>query len=137
MPVQEDAVRTPVLATLFSFALTTAALADASVAGNWHADLDSGVTIDMKVAPDGAWSSKTFEQNKVVRRMRGTYEQEKAGDETGTLAFTPKQYSVKSGKVQTETDSYQLGENGRQLKLTSSGDTMVFEKREPHKSAAQ
>ncbi len=130
-------MRTPVLATLFSLALTTAALADASVAGNWHADLDSGVAIDMRVAPNGAWSSKTFEQNKVVRQMRGTYRQDKAGTDNGTLVFTPKQYRATRGTVQTETDSYELGDNGRQLKLTSDGDTMVFEKREPNHPAAQ
>jgi len=130
-------LRTPVLATLISLALTTGALADASVAGNWHADLDSSVAIDMQVAPNGGWSSKTFEQSKVVRQMRGTYKQEKAGDGSGTLVFTPKQYSARRGTVQTETDSYELGENGRQLKLTSGGDTMVFEKRESHPAAAQ
>jgi hypothetical protein len=136
MSVQEDALRIPVLVTSFSIGLGTAALADTSVAGNWHANLDSGVTIDMQVAPNGAWSSETFEQNKVVRRMRGTYTQAKAGDGVGTLVFTPKQYAAKSGRVTTETDSYELGKNGRQLKLTSEGDTMVFEKRGQHPSAA-
>jgi len=125
-------LRTPVLAALFSITIATAAMADASVAGNWHANLEGGVTIDMHVAPDGGWSSKTLQQNKIVRQMRGTYKQEPADNGTGTIVFTPTQYSAKKGHVQTETDTYELGENGRQLKLTSEGDTMVFEKRDRH-----
>jgi hypothetical protein len=130
--VREDAVRTPVLAALFTLGVSTAALADASVAGNWHANLDSGVSIDMQVAPNGAWSSRTLQENQVVREMRGTYRQEHAGNDAGTLVFVPKHYISKSGKVQTETDKYQLAEGGKVLKLTSDGDTMVFEKRERH-----
>ena len=125
-------MRTPVLAALFSIAITTAAMADASVAGDWHASLGGGVTIDMQVAPDGGWSSRTLRQNKVVRQMRGTYKQEPADNGTGTIVFIPTQYSAKKGHVQTETDTYELGENGRQLKLTSDGDTMVFRKRDLH-----
>jgi hypothetical protein len=104
-------------------------MADASVAGNWHANLDGGVSIDMQVAPDGAWSSRTLQRNKVVRQMRGTYSQDKSGGEAGTLVFTPGRYTSKNGPVQTETDTYELSDNGRQMKLTSEGDTMVFEKR--------
>jgi hypothetical protein len=122
-------MRIPVMAALFSIAITTTALADASVAGNWHAAMGGGVAIDMKVSPDGAWSSKTLQHNKVVRQMKGTYTQTPAGDGAGTIVFTPTQVSVKNGSVQTETDQYELANNGRQLKLTSEGDTMVFEKR--------
>jgi len=125
-------LRTPVLAALFSITITTAAMADATVAGRWHADLGGGVTIDMQVAPDGGWSSRTLQHDKVVRQMRGTYKQEPTNNEAGTIVFTPTQYSAKEGRVQTETDTYELGENGRQLKLTSEGDTMVFEKRDQH-----
>jgi hypothetical protein len=126
---QEDNVRTPVLAALFSIAISSAALADASVAGNWHANLDSGVSIDMKVSPNGAWSSETHQHNKVVRQMKGTYQQTPADNGTGTIVFTPKQASVKNGPVEVETDQYELADNGRQLKLTADGDTMVFKKR--------
>jgi hypothetical protein len=125
-------VRISVLAALFTLGASTAALADASVAGNWHADLDSGVSIDMQVAPGGAWSSRTLQENKVVREMRGTYHQQHAGNDAGTLVFVPKHYTGKTGKVETETDRYELGEDGKVLKLTSGGDTMVFEKREQH-----
>jgi hypothetical protein len=123
-------MRLPVLATLFSIAISTAALADSSVAGNWHANLDSGVAINMTVSPNGAWSSQTLQHNKVVRQMKGTYTQTPASNDTGTIVFTPTQVSVKNGQpVQTETDQYELANNGRQLKLTSEGDTMVFDKR--------
>ena len=122
-------MRIPVMAALFSVAVSTAALADASVAGKWHAAMGSGVSIDMTVSPDGAWSSKTLQHNKVVRQMKGTYTQTPASNETGTIVFTPKQASVKEGSVQTETDQYELANNGQQLKLTSEGDTMVFKKR--------
>jgi hypothetical protein len=120
------------LAALFSLTISTAALADASVAGDWQAKLDSGVRIDMKVAPDGAWSSKTLQKNQVVRQMQGTYTEEPAENGSGTLVFTPKKYSAKTGHVQVETDKYELAQDGKQLKLTSDGDTMVFEKREAH-----
>nr|WP_294518240.1 hypothetical protein [uncultured Rhodopila sp.] len=123
-------MRTSVLAALFTLGASTAAFADASVAGNWHADLDSGVSIDMQVAPNGAWNSRTLQENQVVREMRGTYRQQHAGTDTGTLVFVPKHYTSKIGKVTTETDRYELGEAGKVLKLTSGGDTMVFEKRE-------
>ncbi|MFL5289467.1 MAG: hypothetical protein ACJ8AW_53055 [Rhodopila sp.] len=122
-------MRIPVLAALFSIAMTIAALADSSVAGNWHAKLDGGVSIDMTVSPDGAWSSRTLQRNKVVRQMKGTYTQTPADNGTGTIVFTPTQVSVKNGPVQTETDQYELVDNGRRLKLTSEGDTMDFQKR--------
>ncbi|PPQ35190.1 hypothetical protein [Rhodopila globiformis] len=122
-------MRIPVLAALFSIAMTTAVLADASVAGRWHATLGSGVTIDMTVSPDGAWSSRTLQHNKVVREMKGTYTQTPAEHGTGTIVFTPTQSKVKTGTVKPETDQYELAANGRVLKLTSEGDTMDFHKR--------
>jgi hypothetical protein len=125
-------MRTPVLAALFTLGVSTAALADASVAGKWHANLDSGVSIDMQVAPNGAWSSRTLQENNVVREMNGTYRQQHAGNDAGTLIFVPKHYTAKSGKVQTEVDRYELAEGGKVLKLTSGGDTMMFEKQEQH-----
>jgi hypothetical protein len=60
--------------------------------------------------------------------MQGTYKQMASGNGTGTLVFKPTRATVKSGKVTTETDRYELGSDGRELKLTSDGDTMVFEK---------
>ena len=117
------------LAAAFSTALGAAAFADESVSGDWHADLGSGVVINMNVKPDGAWSSETLQQNKVVRQMKGTYKQTPAADNTGTLVFTPTQSKVQKGKAHVETDKYELGGDGKQLKLTAGGDTMVFEKR--------
>ena len=122
-------MRIPVLATLLSVAISTAALADASVAGRWQANLDKSVAINMTISPNGDWSSETLQHSKVVRKMKGTYSQTPTGGDSGTIVFTPTQVSVKNGEpVQTETDQYELANNGRQLKLTSEGDTMVFTK---------
>lgn len=123
-------MRALLFATLVSIAISPAAFADESVAGNWHANLGSGVTINMNVTPDGGWDSQTYQKSQVVRQMKGTYKQTPSDNGTGTLVFIPTQANVKSGTVQTETDKYQLAEDGKQLKLTSGGDTMVFEKRE-------
>ena len=116
-------------AALFSVAMSMAAFADESVSGTWHADLGSGVSINMNVKPDGGWSSQTYQRKQVVRQMQGTYKQEASNAGSGTIIFTPTKYSVKSGTVETETDQYELAEDGKQLKLTSGGDTMVFEKK--------
>lgn len=115
-------------AILLSIVTSAAAFADENVAGNWHADIGSGVTINMNVMPDGGWSSETLKQNKVVRQMSGTYKQIPSAAEEGTLVFTPTKATAKTGKVQPETDKYVLAEDGKQLKLTSAGDTMTFEK---------
>jgi hypothetical protein len=88
------------------------------------------VAINMTISPNGAWNSETLQHSKVVRKMKGTYTQTQISNDIGTIVFTPTQVSVKNGQpVQTETDQYELANNGRQLKLTSEGDTMVFEKR--------
>jgi hypothetical protein len=126
---QEEGLRALFFAALLLTGLGAAALADESVSGDWRADIGSGVIINMSVSPDGKWSSETLQKSKVVRQMRGTYTQTPVDSGTGTLVFTPTQSKVQSGKVQKETDKYELAENGRQLKLTSGGDTMVFEKR--------
>jgi hypothetical protein len=123
-------MRALIMAALFTVASGAAALADDSVAGNWHANLGSRITIDMTVTPDGNWSSETQQKSQVVRQMKGTYKQEPAGPGTGTLVFTPTSSEVKTGTVETEVDKYQLASNGKQLKLTSKGDTMVFVKQE-------
>jgi hypothetical protein len=122
-------LRAVFLTALFSIAISSASYADERVAGNWHADLGSGISINMTVKPDGGWSSETVQQKQIVRQMQGTYTQTSSNAETGTLVFTPTQYKVKSGTVQTETDQYELAASGKQLKLTADGDTMVFEKR--------
>ncbi|MBS0639674.1 MAG: hypothetical protein U1E70_10030 [Acetobacteraceae bacterium] len=121
-------MRTVLYAALLSLAATATALADASVAGAWKADVGSDVVINMSITPDGAWRSETRQQDKVVRQMKGTYKQTKAAEDSGTLVFTPTQAKVSSGKVMTETDRYVLSENGAKLSLTANGDTMVFEK---------
>jgi hypothetical protein len=100
------------------------------VAGNWRADMGDGVIINMNVTPDGSWSSETSQNNSVVRQMKGTYTQKKTNDTSGVLVFKPTQAKTKRGKVSTETDQYEL--NGDQLKLTSGGDTMVFDKQASH-----
>ena len=71
-----------------------------------------------------------MQRKQVVREMKGTYKQTapSGGTSTGTIVFTPTQSKVKSGTVQVETDQYELAENGKQLKLTSGGDTVVFDK---------
>ncbi|HYZ21043.1 MAG TPA: hypothetical protein VE690_02695 [Rhodopila sp.] len=114
------------LAAAFLAAAGGTALADESVAGNWHADMGDGVVINMNVTPDGSWSSETSQNKSVVRQMKGTYTQKKTNDTSGVLVFKPTQAKAKSGKVVTETDQYEL--SGDQLKLTSGGDTMVFDK---------
>lgn len=125
-------MRTLVIATLFMITTAGAAFADESVAGNWHANLGQGVTINMSVSPDGNWSSDTYQKNSVVREMRGTYTQTHARNGEGVMVFTPTQASTQGGAAEPETDRYQLAQNGNQLKLTSGGDTMVFEKQTKH-----
>jgi hypothetical protein len=124
-------LRALIIAAAFSVAICAAALADETVSGDWHANLGGDVAINMNVAPDGGWSSETLHKSQIVRKMSGTYKQMTSGNGTGTLVFTPTQATAKSGKVETETDKYELAEGGKQLKLTSSGDTIVFEKGPP------
>ncbi len=127
--IQEDPLRALILTTLFSVAISTAAFADASVAGTWRAKMENGVTIDMSVTPDGGWNSKTIQGKQVVRTLSGTYKQTPSDNGTGTLVFTPTKASMQRGTADVETDQYVIAEDGKQLKLTSDGDTMVFEKR--------
>lgn len=121
-------MRAFVFAILFMIATSTVALADASVSGNWRADVGDDVSINMNVSPDGSWSSETQQHNKAVRQMKGTYTQKQSNDHTGVLVFTPTQATTKSGKAHKETDKYELAKDGSELKLTTGGDTMVFEK---------
>jgi hypothetical protein len=117
------------LAAALSFA-STAAMADASVAGDWKADLGGNVIINMTVGPDGTWSSETVQASKTVRQMQGTYKQTPSGEGTGTLVFTPTKAKVKTGVVKPEVDKYELAGDGHEIKLTANGDTMVFEKQD-------
>ena len=119
-------------AALVSIAVPATAFADESVSGDWRANLGSGVVINMSVTPDGGWSSETLRRNQVVRQMQGTYTQTPAKDGTGTLVFTPTQAEVKSGPVEIETDRYELAGDGKKLKLTADGDTMVFDRHGKH-----
>ena len=126
---QEVGLRAFLLAALLTTTVSAAAFADASVAGDWTADAGGAVVINMNIKPDGGWSSETRQKSKVVRQMQGTYKQTQASDGSGTLVFTPTKSAVKSGgKAQVETDKYELASDGKQLKLTADGDTMVFEK---------
>jgi hypothetical protein len=125
---QEENLRALFYAVLLSTAVSAVALADESVSGKWRSNEEGGVVINMNVSPDGNWSSETLQRKKVVRQMRGTYKQTQDTDHTGTLVFTPTKATVKSGKVEVETDQYELADGGKQLKLTADGDTWVFEK---------
>ncbi len=124
-------MRAIIMAALFSLA-TTIAFADASVAGHWKTDAGDGVTIDMHVMPNGKWNSETLQGNKIVRRMTGSYTQKQpSGNAAGEMVFTPTSAAAGTRNVVTERDSYTLGENGQELRLTSEGDTMVFHKQSP------
>ncbi len=120
-----------IVAALLSLA-TTAAFADASVAGHWKANAGGNVTIDMQVMPDGKWNSETRQGNEMVRRMTGTYTQRPpSGNGTGEMVFTPTSASASKKQVATERDSYTISQDGQELRLTSGGDTMVFQKQAP------
>jgi hypothetical protein len=123
-------LRAILFASVLSVALSGAALADRSVAGDWHANLGDGIGIDMNIAPDGRWSSETVQHDHVVRQMKGEYRQTHGKRDAGTLFFTPTQSS--GGKAQRETDTYRLSDNGNTMRLTSEGDTMTFERRQQH-----
>lgn len=115
-------------AALSSMVVITPALADASVAGHWRMNMGSGVAMTMDVTPDGNWSSETRQHNHVVRHLRGTYEQTNAAHDKGTIVFKPSHASARQGSAETETDTYELTRHGKELRLTSEGDTMVFTK---------
>jgi hypothetical protein len=124
-------VRALFIAALIALAASRPAFADASIAGHWKSDVGDNVTIDMQVTPDGYWTSETVQGQEVVRKMSGTYKQTHSDKQTGELVFVPTSASAGSQNVETETDSYALSENGQELRLTSGGDTMVFEKKSP------
>jgi hypothetical protein len=121
-------LRSFLIAALLVGGATCAAMADESVAGAWRADMGNGVVISMNVAPTGEWSSETSQHQSVLRQLKGTYTQKKTNDHTGTLVFTPVDAPDQKGHAKVETDHYQLSSTSNQLKLTSGGDTMVFNK---------
>ena len=128
--LKEDSLRAHILAALLFVSASGVAMADESVSGTWHADMGDGVVINMSVTPDGNWNSETSQNSKVVRQMQGTYTQKKSSDTAGVLVFTPTKATTRNGKATIETDRYEL--TGDQLKLTSGGDTMVFDKQAAH-----
>jgi hypothetical protein len=106
------------------------ALADASVAGHWKADLGDNVRIEMNVSPDGRWSSETAKSDTPIAQMEGTYRQKVKSPTSGDLTFIPMKAHVTSrhGTPKVEHDTYQLSDNGEALNLTSAGDTLEFHK---------
>lgn len=111
----------------------TLAMADASIAGQWQANLPDNVILAMDILDDGYWTSQTVHNNKVVAQMAGTYEQTKTGHKSGTLVFTPvkSKVSAEHGAAKVETDKYRLEKGGTVLRLVAgTSEPMVF-KRQP------
>ena len=106
------------------------AFADATVAGRWEADLGSHVKIAMDVSEDGNWSSQTTQSDRVVATMSGTYRQTTRSKTSGILVFTPTsaQTTAQHGAPSIERDTYAVSADGKVMRLTSGGDTMVFHK---------
>jgi hypothetical protein len=131
--MKEGAMRLRDLVVLSSLlASPGVAFADASVAGQWEADLGDNVKIAMDVLADGHWSSQTVQGDKVVATMSGTYTQTKRNGTSGTLVFKPAEshVSAQHGKPTVEHDTYSL-ENDRQvLRLVANGDVMEFHRQE-------
>lgn len=107
------------------------AMADENIAGQWQATPGQHVIIAMDVLADGHWTSETVQNNKVVAQMAGTYQQQNASPNSGTLVFTPvkSKTTAEHGQAQVETDKYTLQSGGSVLRLVSSAnDVMVFHK---------
>jgi hypothetical protein len=108
------------------------AMADESIAGQWHTTPDHGVVIAMDILTDGYWTSQTVQNGNVVAQMAGSYEQRKTDTDSGTLVFTP----VKSktdpshGPAEVEHDSYRLTDHRKtlRLKIANSANSMIFYK---------
>ena len=121
-------MRTLILAVLL--AVPHLAFADATVAGQWEADLGGNVKIAMDVSEDGKWTSQTVEDSQVVATMSGTYRQTTKSKASGILVFTPTsaQTTTQHGAAAVERDTYTMSNSGQVMKLTSGRDTMVFHK---------
>jgi hypothetical protein len=108
------------------------AFADASVAGQWEADLGDNVKIAMNVQVDGHWSSKTVQGDKVIAAMSGTYTQTKKNGTSGTLVFKPSKshVSAQHGAPTVEHDTYSLQSDRQVLRLVANGDVLEFHRQE-------
>jgi hypothetical protein len=112
--------------------LPAGAMADESIAGQWHTTADHGVIIAMDILADGYWTSQTVQNGNVVAEMAGSYEQQATDADSGSLVFTP----VKSktdpshGPAEVEHDQYRLTDHGKTLRLriVKSPTSMVFYK---------
>jgi hypothetical protein len=122
-------MRISVLASM-ALLLPSLAYADEHIAGQWRADLGSKVVIHMNVTPDGRWDSQTAQNGQVVAKLDGKYEQTPTTSSSGSIVFTPTQAqtSKEHGAATVERDKYRLSQDGKTLRLTSGGDTMVFHK---------
>jgi hypothetical protein len=111
------------------------AFADASVAGQWEADLGDNVKIAMDVLADGHWSSQTVQGDKVIATMSGTYTQTKKNGTSGNIVFKPtkSQASAQHGAPAIEHDAYSLQKDSQVLRLVANGDVMEFHRQEPAK----
>jgi len=111
------------------------AFADATVAGQWEADLGENVKIAMDILADGHWSSQTVQDNKVVAAMSGTYTQKKKNGTSGTLVFKPtaSHVTAQHGAPTVEYDTYTLQDDRQVLKLVAKGDAMEFHRQEAAK----
>ncbi len=111
------------------------AFADASVAGQWEADLGDNVKIAMDVLADGHWSSQTVQGDKVVAEMSGTYTQKKKNGTSGTLVFKPNSshVSAQHAAPAVEYDTYSLQDDRKVLRLDAKGDVMEFHRQESAK----
>jgi hypothetical protein len=119
---------------LLAVGISAAAMADENISGQWRTDVDHGVLINMDVLADGHWFSQTIQDNKVVAELAGTYKQTAKDDANGTIVWTPLQAktTAEHGAPKIETDTYQITEGGKTLKLTTGNETMVF-----HNTTAQ
>lgn len=118
------------IAAAFVFA-PALAKADASISGQWRANLGHNVTIVMDVLGDGHWTSQTVQSDKVVAEMAGTYDQKPRNHTSGSIVFTPvkSKVSQEHGAATVETDRYTLENGGKVLRLvTGNNDEMVFRK---------
>jgi hypothetical protein len=127
-------MRALILAGMLAVGIPAAAMADENISGQWRTDVDHGVLINMDVLADGHWFSQTIQDNKVVAELAGTYKQTTKDDANGTIDWTPLQgkTTAEHGAPKIETDTYQITEGGKTLKLTTGNETMVF-----HNTTAQ
>jgi hypothetical protein len=109
--------------------MPTLVYADATVSGQWEADLDASHKIDMDILADGHWYSKNIEDDTVVRELSGTYKQIVRTSTTGELTFTPDKSAIEDNvDAKVEVDIYQLSKDHKTLLLTTDGDTMEYKK---------